>query len=55
MLKNIKPENTRTWIIGDGYCGDPNNDPYYIGPQPKGGYYMGTDVGYMRFIFILEL
>ena len=51
MLKNIKPENTRTWIIGDGYCGDPNNDPYYIGPQPKGGYYMGTDVGYMRFIF----
>lgn len=51
MLKNIKPENTRTWIIGDGYCGDPNNDPYYIGSQPKGGYYMGTDVGYMRFIF----
>lgn len=51
MLKNIKPENARTWIIGDGYCGDPNNDPYYIGPQPKGGYYMGTDVGYMRFIF----
>lgn len=51
MLKNIKPENTRTWIIGDGYCGDPNNDPYYIGSQLKGGYYMGTDVGYMRFIF----
>ena len=51
MLKNIKPEKTRTWIIGDGYCGDPNKDPYYTGSQFPGGYYMGTDVGYMRFIF----
>lgn len=51
MLKNIKPEKDRTWIIGDGYCGDPNKDPYYTGSQAPGGYYMGTDVGYMRFIF----
>lgn len=51
MLKNIRPEETRTWIIGDGYCGDPNQDPYYTGSQLPGGYYMGTDVGYMRFIF----
>lgn len=51
MLKNIKPEKTRTWIIGDGYYDDPNNDPYYTGSQPKGGFYMLTDVGYMRFIF----
>lgn len=51
MLKNIKPENTRTWIIGDGYCDDPMNDPYYTGSQSTGGYYMGTDVGYIRFIF----
>lgn len=51
MLKNIKPETTRTWIIGDGYCDDPNEDPYYTGSQLPGGYYMGTDVGYMRFIF----
>lgn len=51
MLKNIKPKTTRTWIIGDGYCDDPMNDPYYTGSQSTGGYYMGTDVGYMRFIF----
>lgn len=51
MFKNIKPEKTQTWIIGDGYCGDPNKDPYYTGSQLPGGYYMGTDVGYMRFIF----
>lgn len=50
MWKYIKPESARTWIIGDGYCDDPNNDPYYTGSQPKGGYYKGTDVGYMRFI-----
>lgn len=51
MWKYIKPESARTWIIGDGYCDDPNKDPYYTGSQPKGGYYKGTDVGYMRFIF----
>lgn len=50
MLKNIRPEHTRTWVIGDGYCGNPSNDPYYIGIQYV-GYYMDTDVGYMRFIF----
>lgn len=51
MLKNIKPEKMRTWIIGDGYCDTPLHDPYYTGPHAYGGYYMGTDVGYMRFIF----
>lgn len=55
MLKNIKPEKTQTWIIGDGYCDDPTNDPFYTGSQPSGGYYMGTDVGYMRFIFYFGL
>lgn len=51
MWKNIKPEKTRTWIIGDGYCDDPLHDPYYTGKQTNGGFYMRTDVGYMRFIF----
>lgn len=51
MLKYIKPEKTRTWIIGDGYCDTPLHDPYYTGAHAYGGYYMGTDVGYMRFIF----
>lgn len=51
MLEYIKPKETKTWIIGDGYCDTPLHDPYYTGPHAYGGYYMGTDVGYMRFIF----
>ena len=47
----VFPDNTKTWIIGDGYFSNPyNTDPYYVGYQP-GGYYMGTDIGYCRFIF----
>ncbi len=38
----VFPETTKTWLIGDGYFKNPNN--------PK-GYYMGTDVGFLRFIF----
>lgn len=53
ILKNmyVFPDNIRTWIIGDGYLENPYDiDPYYIGPK-WGGYYMATDVGYLRFIF----
>ena len=47
----IIPDNLKTWMIGDGYFNNPYNlDPYYIGPK-FGGYYMATDVGYIRFIF----
>lgn len=47
----ILPESWKTWIIGDGYFSNPKNiDPYFIGKEIK-GYYMGTDVGYLRFIF----
>ena len=47
----VFPDNTKTWIIGDGYFTNPYyTDPYYVGYQP-GGYYMGTDIGYCRFIF----
>jgi len=35
------PESLKTWIIGDGY---------FAGPSGK-GYYMGVDVGYLRFIY----
>lgn len=52
-LKNmfVFPDNTKTWLIGDGYIENPYfRDPYYTGPR-HGGYYMGTDVGYLRFIF----
>ena len=37
----IFPETTKTWIIGDGYLANPTGR----------GHYMGTDVGYLRFIF----
>lgn len=52
MLKEglIFPDNFKTWIIGDGYMGSPNNDPNYIGPE-SWGFYMNTDAGYSRFLF----
>ena len=48
----VFPDNLKTWIIGDGYFNNPHySDPYYVGETTKYGYYMGTDVGYLRFIF----
>lgn len=47
----VFPDNLKTWIIGDGYFNNPYGvDPYYTGPK-WGGFYKGTDVGYLRFIF----
>ncbi len=47
----VFPDNLKTWLIGDGYIENPiKTDPYYTG-EVIGGYYMGTDVGYLRFIF----
>ena len=53
ILKNmiVFPDNAQTWLIGDGYIENPiGRDPYYVGPT-YGGYYKGTDIGYLRFIF----
>lgn len=53
MLQNmyVFPDNTKTWIIGDGYFANPGaTDQYYTG-RMRTEYYMGTDVGYLRFIF----
>lgn len=53
ILKNmiIFPDNLKTWIVGDGYIENPTyRDPLYVGPVHH-GYYMGTDIGYLRFIF----
>lgn len=47
----IWPDNLHTWIIGDGYFENQRNDPNYIGELSDRGFYMGTDVGYCRFIF----
>lgn len=46
----VWPDNLTTWLIGDGYFNSPNENSYYIGPSFE-GYYMGTDIGYCRFIF----
>ena len=47
----VFPDNFKTWSIGDGYFDNPYyNDVYYFGPK-WGGFYMATDVGYLRFIF----
>lgn len=57
MLKNmyVFPDNLHTWLVGDGYLDNPyEKDPYYIGPK-QGGFYMGTDVGYLRFLFYFGL
>ncbi len=52
----VFPDNMKTWIIGDGYFQGPyDTDPYYIGETWKVGYYMGTDIGYLRFIFYFGL
>lgn len=53
ILKNmyVFPDNLKTWIIGDGYFDNPYYaEPYYTGPK-WGGFYQGTDVGYLRFLF----
>lgn len=50
----VLPDNLHTWLIGDGYASNPldkgNPDPYYTGPVYH-GYYKGTDIGYLRYIF----
>ena len=58
ILKNmvVWPDNLKTWIIGDGYINNPLDkslptyDPYYVG-KAYVGYYKGTDIGYLRYIF----
>ena len=51
----VWPDNAKTWAIGDAYFTNPiHTDPYYTG-KITGGYYMGSDVGYVRFIFYFGL
>ncbi len=47
----VFPETLHTWILGDGYFENSRYDPNYLGTATDMGYYMGTDVGYLRFIF----
>lgn len=51
----VFPDNMKTWLIGDGYGANPTeSDPYYTGKSYH-GFYMGTDIGYLRFIFFFGL
>lgn len=49
----VFPESFKTWVIGDGYFSNPYwSDPNYLWQgQNRRGFYMGTDIGYLRFIF----
>lgn len=56
MLKShyVFPDNFRTWVIGDGRMTRTDIDPYYTG-EHWGGFYKGSDAGYVRFIFYFGL
>lgn len=47
----VFPETLHTWIIGDGYFMNSRYDENYLGDSTDMGFYMGTDIGYLRFIF----
>ena len=47
----VYPETLHTWILGDGYFENSRNDINYLGDATDKGFYMGTDIGYLRFIF----
>lgn len=50
------PENTKTWLWGDGYFNHPSmTDTDFIGSKPRIRFYMNTDIGYLRFIFYCGL
>lgn len=46
----IWPESLKTWIIGDGFFMNPTEIPDRFG-QVSVGFYMHTDIGYLRYIF----
>ena len=50
----VFPDNAQTWIFGDGYFVHPSDDLNFLG-ELYYGYYMNTDVGYLRFIFFFGL
>ena len=51
ILKNmiVWPETLKTWVLGDGYFSNPDI-PDRFG-QVHNAFYMGTDIGYLRYIF----
>lgn len=51
----VFPDNLKTWIVGDGYFLNSRYDINYLGNATELGFYMGTDIGYLRFIFYFGL
>ena len=51
----VWPDELKTWIIGDGYFENSRYDPNYLGEATEKGYYMNTDIGYLRFLFYFGL
>ncbi len=53
ILKNmvVFPDNFKTWLIGDGYMENPLDTDIYFTGKAFHGFYMNTDIGYLRFIF----
>lgn len=47
MNMYVFPDNLKTWLIGDGYFTDPT--------LPGSYYYMGTDIGYCRLLFLFGI
>lgn len=47
----VFPETLKTWLFGDGYFLNSRYDINYLGDATTAGYYMGTDIGYLRFLF----
>ena len=46
----VWPEALKTWVVGDGFFDNPDDIPNRLG-KVKEGFYMMTDVGYLRYIF----
>lgn len=51
----VFPESLHTWFIGDGYFMNTGQNENYLGNGTNSGYYMSTDIGYLRFIFYFGL
>lgn len=46
----VWPESLKTWTIGDGYFDSPQDLPNIFGRTSE-GFYMKTDIGYLRYIY----
>ncbi|MBR3303592.1 MAG: hypothetical protein IKI67_05360 [Bacteroidales bacterium] len=50
----VWPESLKTWLIGDGFALNQNSNLDYFGKRGF-GFYMSTDIGYLRYIYYFGL